>query len=312
MLLPVLFFIKIRLSRFWWIEMAGGFLFLLLVDPKLGMARDWDLFASVFIVLSFAIYSGLKRARIEDVAVNRFISSAISIALVINLSFIAINHNFDKGVRRFEHILSFYEERAAYGYENLGAYFRRTYKSPEDLIKALKYYHMALKKNDNPRYMTNIAGTFNIFFERAQNKSQREMFLDSMQYYANHALIFKDSMAIPYDYLSLVEYYRKNAIGAMAYSDSAMMFAQPGERGLLHHHRGIIHMSSQNIDSAFANFKQAIEFSPEFGEPYGFLGRLYLGRQETDSARYYFEEYLKHDPDPAAVPQIEEILKKLR
>ncbi|MBD3383188.1 MAG: hypothetical protein GF404_13470 [candidate division Zixibacteria bacterium] len=310
--LPVIVTSKVKPGAFEWLAFAGAVLFLIFVDPKLGMARDWDLFASTGLVMIMSFYPTLEAALLRRPDLKAIVRSAVLIAFVINLSFIAVNHSFPKNVARFEHILSLYDQRSAYGYENLGAYFRRNYRSPQELTRALEYYHKALEHNPNPRYFTSIAGTYNIFFEWAGDARAQRMLLDSIKHYADRALLYVDSLALPYDYLSLAEYYRKNVDSALIYSDSALRYANRFEKGEIHHHRGIIHLSTQNLDSAMYHFKQAIELEPDLSEPYGFLGRAYLGLKMEDSARYYFEQYLEHGPDPEVVPKIEEILEKLR
>lgn len=312
LIIPVISASKSKPGVFEWLAFLGAVLFLFFVDPKLGMARDWDLFASAGLVMLMSFYPTLKATLVLKPDLKTYVRSAILVAFVINLSFVAVNHNFNKNVTRFEHILGFYDHRSAYGYENLGAYFRRNYRGPQELTRALEYYHKALELNPNPRYFTSIAGTFNIFFEWAGDARGQRMLLDSIKHYADRALLYVDSLALPYDYLSLAEYYRRNIDSALIYSDSALKYANRFEKGEIHHHRGIIHLSTRKLDSAMYHFKQAIEHEPDLSEPYGFLGRAYLGLKMEDSARYYFEQYLGHGPDPQAVPKIEEILENLR
>ncbi len=100
--------------------------FVLFFDPKLGLARDWDLFSSTGILAVFAVYIFFT----EDEDISRkfggIMRTATLVTLVFTVSYIGINSSYNRSIERFEDILRFYDQRSAYGYETLGGQYVAT------------------------------------------------------------------------------------------------------------------------------------------------------------------------------------------
>ncbi len=132
-----------QLLTFFWITAIPGILLLLFLDPKLGMPRDWDLFAFPLLGLHVALLIGVDWQK-----TGRFI--IISAAAVIPIAFTAlwilINCHEGRAVERYKDIVSLDKERSVFGYEQLAQYFRRqqrweeTEQAYEHSIKIRPHY----------------------------------------------------------------------------------------------------------------------------------------------------------------------------
>jgi tetratricopeptide (TPR) repeat protein len=123
-------------------------LFLLVFDPRLGMARDWDLFAFGLTGLLAAALVTLKRftaltgaAPGPDVMVPALIISA-----VLTASWCGINASPSRSAERYRQILTYDQTLAPYAYENLATdYYSRgeTGEAISTLEKAVAHSYNA-------------------------------------------------------------------------------------------------------------------------------------------------------------------------
>lgn len=138
-------------SKFFLSLVLSSLLFAILVDPKLGYARDWDLFASTGIacmVLGVYLLTKLMKAeRLKNL--NYAFSILIFSGLVCVSPWVLVNSSLEKSIHRFEDLLSLDEERSAYGYEILARYYQRKKMYP----LAIKQYERAAQIQRNSRYL---------------------------------------------------------------------------------------------------------------------------------------------------------------
>ncbi|MFH1011858.1 MAG: hypothetical protein V1784_11580 [bacterium] len=128
--------------------LAAAFVF----DPELGMARDWDLLATMFLPLN--IWAGYAMAKVKpSLLLRRRIAGVAFVPLLtVALPLIIVNHRADLSMKRFETLLSVHPERSAYGWEILAETVGRG-----DPKTSLTYLENASKVSTNPRYLQNIA-----------------------------------------------------------------------------------------------------------------------------------------------------------
>ncbi|MDO9026980.1 MAG: hypothetical protein Q7U87_03770 [bacterium] len=129
---------------------AGGMLFIYIVDPKLGTARDWDLMAWPFMALLFlAIHRALKE-KLEW----RRCATAAAISIWLFLPWVLTNASAERALARYTVLLARDNRSSAYGYENLAIYYR-DHNHPE---KEEWAYRMAVDRDSlNPRHIYNYA-----------------------------------------------------------------------------------------------------------------------------------------------------------
>ncbi|MBU1357097.1 MAG: tetratricopeptide repeat protein [Candidatus Edwardsbacteria bacterium] len=99
----------------------SGLAFIVITDPKLGAARDWDLFAWVGIpaaVLGLHLMKQKENNK-KILMVGGFLS------LWLLLPWVLLNASLDLSIERYLKILGQDEKSSAYGYENLAIYYRQ-------------------------------------------------------------------------------------------------------------------------------------------------------------------------------------------
>ncbi len=138
--------------------MVGSFIFAWFVDPKLGYARDWDLFAftglgATFLAMALFLSILEKGKPLEP---GRMTLALFVTAFVFILPWIWINASPEKSIARFEDLLTIDKDRADYGYETLACYFR---DKGEDEKTAI-YWKKAIALNPNPRYFGALGNAY--------------------------------------------------------------------------------------------------------------------------------------------------------
>ena len=129
---------------------AGGMLFIFIVDPKLGTARDWDLLAWPFMALLFL---AIHRALVRKLEWRSWSAMAV-VSLWLFLPWVMVNASAERSLARYTGLLSRDNRSSAYGYENLAIYYR-DHHHPE---KEEWAYRMAVDSDSlNPRHIYNYA-----------------------------------------------------------------------------------------------------------------------------------------------------------
>jgi tetratricopeptide (TPR) repeat protein len=140
------------------IAAAFSFAFAFLMDPKLGYARDWDLFSSTGLSYTIlGIYLGFKYFRQAEIKKLKYVILALtSTALFSTLPWIYVNAQEDKAVERFKALLEVDVERSGYGHEILAYYYR----DKELLNDERDQWEKALSAKENERYVTNLGMSY--------------------------------------------------------------------------------------------------------------------------------------------------------
>lgn len=127
-----------------------GLAFILVTDPKLGAARDWDLFAWVGIP---AAVLGLHFLRQHSRPHQLLLIGGI-LSLWLTIPWIYLNSRADISLDRYCRILEQDCRSASYGYEALAIYYRQ--ENMNDRAE-WAYRQAAEKAPDNPRMLYNYA-----------------------------------------------------------------------------------------------------------------------------------------------------------
>ncbi len=132
-----------RLRIGFWLSTACALVLIVLIDPRLGMARDWDLFALLLLTPHLSLFLGVdwsNRSR-----KFKLIVAVLSLSLV--LPWIYLNSNLEASRLRFWNIAALDPARAWYNYEVLGEH----YYYAKNLPLAEKAYALAVTFKDHPR-----------------------------------------------------------------------------------------------------------------------------------------------------------------
>jgi hypothetical protein len=129
---------------FCWLATFGGLAFLFMVDPVLGMARDWDLFGLSLLGLHIGLLVGA-----DWTAVSKRAMTAILVIVISSTSvWIGLNHIEAASVARYQNIAGLDKERSRYAYERLGTYLLLNQKWQE----AESVYQLSL--TEEPHFRT--------------------------------------------------------------------------------------------------------------------------------------------------------------
>ncbi|MDH3198762.1 MAG: tetratricopeptide repeat protein [Candidatus Krumholzibacteria bacterium] len=132
-------------------------LYLLVFNPEIGMARDWDLFTMVSVALVPLFLLVLNRyvtfGAVPGDAVARFAAPSLALSLVLGGAWFGINASPWRTAERFERILHYDESHASYAYENLAVF----YHDMGALQRAMALLERTTERYGNPRQFVRLA-----------------------------------------------------------------------------------------------------------------------------------------------------------
>jgi len=267
--------------------MVCAFAFALLVDPKLGYARDWDLFAfGGQSITLLGLYLALEVFRKERIAqLSRVTLIFIVTSLISTLPWILVNASEEKALERFEDLLKIDVKRAAHGYENLGCYFR----DKGEHEKSVEFWKKAVAINRNPRYFALLGNAY----LRLKRYDQAIEVLDrSLQMAPDRpfAHVAHKSLGIC---LAEVERYDE----AAAQLRKAIKL-KPKE-AVYYYTLGNILGRAGKYEEAIPHFEKAIRLNLDNINAYKVLGVTYARIGKNEEAKRCLERYLRSMPKDA-------------
>ncbi len=131
--------------------LVPSLLFLLVFEPEIGMARDWDLFTIVLVGTLPASLLVLNRVIKTEAAssIARFTVPAAVMGVILACAWIGINADSARSTQRFEKILEYDKTNQPYSYEILAEH----YYGERDIGKAIAALEMAVADSRNPRQL---------------------------------------------------------------------------------------------------------------------------------------------------------------
>ena len=318
LLLPVI--VKLKLWRnfnraeklFSGIVLIGVLAYLILLDPKLGFARDWDLFASTGLCAAVIVLYLLFRSKSELSSYRGLIQTSICLCLILTAAFITVNAGRGTSIDRFKNILQFYETRSALGYETLAGQYRRHPRNNADFDSAIVYYKKAYEIDHKTRHLSFIAGIYLDRCVNSRNPQKTDEYLRNVEKYSYQIIEQEDSSAQAYDYLIAASLLKSDLQTALMLSDSMLKYGDEDKKLNIYFNRGIMYLQSGQADSAESQFNRVLEIDSDFARAYGYLGKIYLDRGDKNRAIDFYLKVLELDPENELRPQIEEILQNLR
>ena len=238
--------------------------FALLVDPKLGYARDWDLFAfagpGVSLLAALILVNVFRtlqqtgeniKGRVMDLSRSTLVLVVAS--LVSTLPWVCINASEDKSIARFHDLLTIDQERAAYGYEIVACYFRDQGR----YSKAAESWRKAIAVNPLPRYFAALG----------------------------------------------VAYSKLGRYGEAIQAFDRSLKWEPRGPAAHETHRNLGHCMAKTgrYDEAVDHLKKAIELKPNNAEYYYALGNILGSAERYEEAVPYFKTVLRLNPGNVTV-----------
>ena len=130
---------------------------LFVLEPELGVARDWDIFAFSGIIITVLALTALSCLKERRGPPNRVLACAAIASLILVLPWILLNMDEGLSTARFSSILSRDPHKKAYGYEIL-SHHHRSYGRTSPAIEALK--RAVRSEPRNPRYYGLLGDTY--------------------------------------------------------------------------------------------------------------------------------------------------------
>jgi tetratricopeptide (TPR) repeat protein len=272
--------------------------FALFVDPKLGYARDWDLFAFTGLGLTLlSAYLLLGLIRME----NKRGLGRIALALVITgsistLPWLLVNASEHRAVARFEHLLKMDPDRAAHGYEILACYFR----DKGDHEEALALWKKAIEAKPLPRYFGSLGNAYRKVgnLEKAVEAYYRSLEAGS------------DMSSMPGVYNNL-----GNTLSRMGRYDEAASNMKKAielrpDKVEYYFNLGNILGLAERYEEAAPYFEATIKLEPGNVRAYKLLGITYARIGDEERAKSCLEQYLRFMPKDG--PQIQGIIDSIQ
>ena len=277
---------------FGWATIIPAGLMLLLVDPKLGFARDWDLFsipvaAIAVMVFIFFIYKILGQ-RLKNY--TKFL--LVSTALVFLSAWISVNGSAGRQLQRAEDLLSLSAKGRGYSTELLAYYYRFV---AGDSQKALELLNGITGKEKNARVYNKIAKMYMDMekYEEALKAIYKGLEIDStlgeLHLIGGTCWVKLNRPDLAITHLQRAVIYEPDRIEA--YQSLATAYYQ--------------------IDSLrLANllFKEILEINPNHSQAYFEIANMYRLMKIYDSALVFIKQGLKLNPNfPGGITLLEMI-----
>ncbi len=286
----------------------GSVSFLIMIDPVIGMARDWDLFSLTVLPPLLLFFLWLRQ--IDEKRLGQILIPYTLICIIATGAFLAANITTESAQNRFHSILRYYGAKERSGWVLFANYLKErgdsqgqldllaemAKKFPED--KSLEQFYALLSRHKYQpalklaREMYRKDSYRGDFLQALGNVFRRLKVFDSSDYYFNRAITLRphNSMLLNEYGQSLITQGRLNEalqvlITAHYYSptNSAIMEGI----GLAHYKMNQYDSTSLIADSLFIMDQNS---------PGGHLLRLIVALQNNskEEANRHFKEYKKH------------------
>ena len=285
---------KERVVTFFAIVTFFSFVFAFIMDPKLGYARDWDLFSSTGLGYTLlGIYLGFnyfRQAKIKRL--NYMILALTSTALFCTRPWIWVNAQEEKAVERFKALLNVDVERSGYGHEILAYHYR-----DQGLInKEMEEWERALSVVKNERYAVNLGISYG---KLGRYQEAIDMFKRAIQINPNFANSYPNLGKV----LVLIGEYDEAKKQYQMAINKAPYFL-PAYKDL-----GALLMVTGDYKEAILVLESAIKINPDYFPAYNNIAIAYSRLGKPEDVVPLFRAYLKRNPKD--YQRVQKLLKKL-
>jgi len=282
------------------------------IDPGLGAARDWDLFASVglgYTVLSLYLFGKMP----PNPKVNYLKLALAVIVFISTLSWMGINTNADISVTRFRNLLDLDPKKSYSGHYVLANYFKdlekpeevdrenrmQVEKSPEadlinkgkelfnqgDLSNAYLAFSQALQIAPNFHKAHYVLGHYYLKIGDLE-KAEAEL---------RKAIDLAPGYGSAYADLGIMYGLRKDLKKALRMLERAIILA-PGD-AQAHYNLGNTYFMLQNMDQAIPAYQKAIQMNNEYADPHLGLALVFFQQGKLQESLKEVNKALQINPE---------------
>ena len=271
-----------------------SFLFAFIMDPKLGYARDWDLFSSTglgYTVLGiYLVFDYFREAKIKKF--NYMIMAVTSTALFCTLPWIYVNAQEHKSVERFKALLDLDVAKSGYGHEVLAYYYRDHSLRNEEMEEWKKAWSVV----ENERYLVQMGICY---WELGRSQEAMATFEKAIQLYPNYALSYYD-LGITLERMGKRDEAKKQyqmAINKDPYYFNAYV------------NLGLLLAETKDYEEALKMFKSAIRIKPDDFPIYYNIATVYARMGKPKDAVPLLRAYLERNPQD--YQRVQQLLKTM-
>lgn len=315
-----------RVVMFAGVVLIGAIAFVSLLDPKLGYATDWDLFAPAGVaVILFALVWAASPGKLQ-------LSSVASVAVMaaamgVFLSYAVLNASMEKSIERQSDILFLSGERGGIGFEMMGKDLLDTGRS--DLAERI--WKRSVKLRPHRRTSARLAELM---------LSQERIY--EAEYFAREGLKLDSTFASLHQVLGIAQVRRGNLQEAekhlrdavrlnpelaSAYHTLCRCLLDQGRsreaeqaareavrlepKNPLYRRLLATVLAAQGDREAVETLRTAIELDPADIATYKNLAELYVSLGKTNMAIEVLRDYLTRNPESVARSNIERLIGRL-
>lgn len=271
---------KSAIVRFFLLVTLFSFGFAFLIDPVLGYARDWDLFASTGLGYTvWGAYLVVDFLKGSQKAKHVFFVAIIAL-LISSLPWFLINADGGRSVKRFENLLGLYQRGKAYGHYTL-CWFYYTQGLVQREIDEIK---KAIALEKHPRYFARLGLIY----------SKKGELDESILLYKNAIQI--DSTNPDYhEYLGIA--YLNKGLFEEAVFELKNAIRMDLNNADFYNNLGIAYFKNDLLEEATFEFKRAIRLKPLNSFYYTNLAEALYEKGDIDEAIEQYEKAKKLHPE---------------
>ena len=253
---------------------AGGLLFLVIIDPKLGMPRDWDLFSLAFFaptLLSVSLLSEKATVCIRQMIIPFFVHAFMIVILIL-----AVNLDTARSIRQMEYQIDLDRSKSLQG------------------MVILRNY---LIENDRPEYADSLNTLIQVYYPHAMNLQRVGMALENNDIRAAE-IIF--STIRPdrfysgyYDIKANLQYLRGDMLGAMDAINNAIELQKYNHE--YYARRALFYFNLKQYDYAMIDLRRGLSLKGDNPDILRIMASIHLRKKNVDSAVIYTEKLIEAD-----------------
>lgn len=274
-----------------------GLLFTIIINPALGMARDWDMLSSFFIPLSiFSIYLFA-----QPFASNEWRRYVLTLVVLIMgchwAGWIGVNADEQKHLNRVKALgdPTIISRAAQMAHDEALANF---FFNNANYAEARIYYERYMEIDAiNPRILGNISDLY-------RKLGEKELYFQTLL----RAVNLNNPNPGIYSNLGVEFASRKDTARAIEFNERAL--ALDPNQPKAHANLGILYMAKKNFEKADEHFSAAINLGMRDPMLFRYAGDAAVVRNDLQRALRYYDACLELSPDDARIRKVRDNIRE--